>query len=175
MLDDEYLIGQLKRGDQAALESIYIKYRSRLLATAFSYHVDVHQAEDVLHDVFLSMTYRICDFEIDRSLYGYLRTGIINGIRDIIRRRSRQEKALCYEGCCEEAESGPHERVTHLEEAEHAEILLSGLPRTQREVLSMRIHEGLKFREIAHVQGVSSSTVRGRYRYGISRLRNQSA
>ena len=59
MTDDKILLGMLKRGDQAALETIYVKYRPKLIATACSYHVDRHQAEDILHDVFLSFAFRI--------------------------------------------------------------------------------------------------------------------
>ena len=58
MIDDRTLIERLKHGDQAALECIYVKYRPKLLAIACSYHADRHQAEDVLHNVFLSFTHR---------------------------------------------------------------------------------------------------------------------
>jgi RNA polymerase sigma-70 factor (ECF subfamily) len=170
MTDDKALMGRLKRGDQTALESIYVKYRPRLIAAACSYHVDSHQAEDILHDVFLSFTHRSEEFEINHSLYGYLRTGIVNGIRDIIRRRSRQEKALVRNAIPVGIASCPEERVMQSEQTRHAEDLLGLLPDCQREVVCMRIQQGLKFREIAHLQGVSSSTARGRYRYGISRL-----
>jgi len=172
MNDDKTLLGRLKRGDQTALESIYVKYRPRLIAAACSYHVDSHQAEDVLHDVFLSFSHRSREFEIDHSLYGYLRTGIVNGIRDIIRRRSRQEKAMVRDGISVGAPDCPEQLVMQSEQTRQAEDLLSVLPDCQREVVCMRLQQGLKFREIAHLQGVSSSTARGRYRYGISRLQD---
>ena len=172
MTDDQALIGRLKRGDQAALESIYLKYRPRLIATACSYNVDRNQAEDVLHDVFLSLTCRIREFDIQYSLYGYLRTGIVNGIRDIIRRRVRQEKALVHNAVSDRVLYSPQACLIESEETERAEDLLSVLPDSQREVVCLRIQHGLKFREIAGVQGVSSSTVRGRYRYGLSRLKD---
>jgi len=175
MTDDKTLVGRLKRGDQTALESIYLKYRRRLIATACSYHVDSHQAEDILHDVFLSFTHRSREFEISHSLYAYLRTGIVNGIRDIIRRRSRQEKALIHDAISGGGMSCPQEHVIQSEQTRQAEDFLSVLPACQRDVVCMRIREGVKFREIAHVQGISSSTARGRYRYGISRLRDLTA
>jgi RNA polymerase sigma factor (sigma-70 family) len=174
MTDDKKLMGRLKRGDQTALESIYVKYRPRLIAAACSYHVDSHQAEDILHDVFLSFTHRSRECQIDHSLYGYLRTGIINGIRDVIRRRSRQEKALVRDAKSVGDVNCPQASVIQSEQARQAEELLSVLPDSQREVVRMRIQEGMKFREIARLQGVSASTARGRYRYGISRLQDLS-
>ncbi len=171
MTDDKTLIGRLKRGDQAALESIYLKYRPLLMATACSYHVDRHVAEDIVHDVFLSFTKRMTDFEINHSLYGYLRAGILNGIRDMIRRRTRQESRVSRNAWSDEIVHGPHERSVQSEEVNLAEKLLHTLSEPQREVVRLRIGHGLKFKDIARVQGVSSSTARGRYRYGISHMR----
>ncbi len=94
MVDDKTLIVKLKQGDQAALESIYVKYRPRLMATVCSYKLDSHQAEDILHDVFLSVLGRIEKCEITHSLYGYLRAGALNGIRDMVRRRFRREARI---------------------------------------------------------------------------------
>ncbi len=171
MNDDKTLIGRLKRGDQAALECIYVKYRPLLMATACSYHVDRHVAEDIVHDVFLSFTKRMNNFEINHSLYGYLRAGILNGIRDMIRRRTRQEKRTIDNTVSDEIMHGPHECSVQSEEVNLAEKLLHTLSEPQREVVRLRIGQGLKFKDIARVQGVSSSTARGRYRYGISHMR----
>lgn len=174
MNEDDVLVGQLRYGDLSALASVYIKYKPRLIATACSYHIDIHQAEDIIQDVFLSLTHRINELDINQSLYGYLRTGIVNGIRDVVRKKLRQEKVMDYTGFkC--ASDNPHDNVIRSEQTDQAEIELSGLPHLQREVLNMRIFQGLKFNEIAQAQGVSSSTVRGRYRYGISRLQKHTA
>jgi RNA polymerase sigma factor (sigma-70 family) len=175
MTDDNMLIVKLKQGDQAALESIYVKYRPRLMAAVCSYHVDSHQAEDVLHDVFLKVLGRIERYEITHSLYGYLRAGVLNGIRDMARRRARHETKIVTSAVSECVPCCPYEHSIRSEESRRAEKLLRVLPDSQREVVCMRIRQGLKFEEIAQVQGVSSSTARGRYRYGISRLQDLTA
>ncbi len=46
------------------------------------------------------------------------------------------------------------------------------LPYEQREVLMLHLHSGMKFRQIAETQGVSTNTVQGRYRYGLDKLRS---
>jgi len=48
---------------------------------------------------------------------------------------------------------------------------LAEIPFEQREVIILRLQGGLKFREIAATQGVSVSTVQGRYHYGLDKLR----
>jgi len=39
-------------------------------------------------------------------------------------------------------------------------------------VIVLHLKGGMKFREIAVVQGVSISTVQGRYRYGLDKMRS---
>lgn len=46
------------------------------------------------------------------------------------------------------------------------------LPAEQREVVYLKVFDGLTFREIASVCGVSSNTAASRYRYGIEKLRD---
>jgi len=46
------------------------------------------------------------------------------------------------------------------------------LPYEQREVITLRIEANMTFRRIAALQRTSISTVNGRYRYGIEKLRS---
>lgn len=48
---------------------------------------------------------------------------------------------------------------------------LARIPEEQREIIILRIFEGLSFREIAAVSGQSINTVASRYRYGIEKVR----
>lgn len=49
--------------------------------------------------------------------------------------------------------------------------LIKELPELQREVLMMRYYQGLSFKEIAEITGVSINTALGRMRYAILNLR----
>lgn len=56
--------------------------------------------------------------------------------------------------------------------SEHAvAVALAQIPDEQREVIILRIFEGLSFTEIAAVSGQSINTVASRYRYGIEKMR----
>jgi RNA polymerase sigma-70 factor, ECF subfamily len=48
------------------------------------------------------------------------------------------------------------------------------LPAEQREAVYLKVFDGLTFREIASVCGVSANTAASRYRYGIAKLRQAS-
>ena len=45
------------------------------------------------------------------------------------------------------------------------------LPSEQKEVIFLKVFDGLTFKEIASVCGISANTVASRYRYGIEKLR----
>jgi RNA polymerase sigma-70 factor (ECF subfamily) len=49
--------------------------------------------------------------------------------------------------------------------------LADGLPAEQKEVVFLKVFEGLTFKEIGSVCGVSANTAASRYRYGIAKLR----
>lgn len=51
--------------------------------------------------------------------------------------------------------------------------LLQGIPQEQREVVILRIHDGLKFREIARIAGCSVSTAKSRFRLGIASIKKK--
>lgn len=170
MLDDQQLIARLKLGDQEALHCIYKKYRPKLLAAAQGMQVEGSLAEDSLHDVFVSLATRISKLEIKTSLYAYLLTGIVNRMRDSLRKKARQQKLLAVQPAKTQV-ADPEQTVIHSEQSQQAVGLLAELPREQREAVSLRLSESMKFYDIARIQGVSPSTVRGRYRYGICKLR----
>jgi DNA-directed RNA polymerase specialized sigma24 family protein len=49
---------------------------------------------------------------------------------------------------------------------------MSKLPYEQREAVVLHLKGGMKFKELAKLQGVSISTIHGRYRYGLYKLRS---
>ena len=170
MLDDEQLIARLKLGDKEALNCIYKKYRPRLLAAARSMQVESGLVEDSLHDVFVSLATRVNDLEIKTSLYAYLLTGVVNRMRDSLRKKTRRQRLLATQPAKTQVVD-PEERIIHSEQSEQAVGLLEQLPQEQRQAVSLRLGESMRFYDIARIQGVSASTVRGRYRYGICKLR----
>jgi RNA polymerase sigma-70 factor (ECF subfamily) len=60
----------------------------------------------------------------------------------------------------------PDERMVHL-----VSRALSRLPDDQREVVILKIYQGLSFSEIAAICGSSVNTAASRYRYALAKLR----
>ena len=51
--------------------------------------------------------------------------------------------------------------------------LLQSIPQEQREVVILRVHDELKFHEIAKITGCSLSTTKSRFRLGIANFRKK--
>ena len=171
MVDDQKLVARLKLGDKEVLHCIYQKYRPKLLAAAQGMQVESSLVEDSLHDVFVSLATHINDLDIKTSLYAYLLTGIVNRMRDTLRKKVRYQRLLASSHSQKSQVVDPEQCVILSEQSQQAVGLLAELPREQREAISLRVTESMKFYGIARIQGVSPSTVRGRYRYGICKLR----
>jgi RNA polymerase sigma factor (sigma-70 family) len=69
--------------------------------------------------------------------------------------------------------AGPEQAAILIEETGRLHDAITELPDEQREVVLLRLKANLKFRDIARLQQTSVSTVLGRYRYGLDRLRSR--
>jgi RNA polymerase sigma-70 factor (ECF subfamily) len=172
MLEDMRLVMRAKRSDGRALRRIYEKYGRDLLTTAAALTGDMAEAEDILHDVFLSFAEGISDFELTGSLKGYLTKCVANCARDVRRARQRQRALL---GAIKPAPSGPpgpEEIFAADEESRQLTNALNELSPKQREVIVLHLRGRMKLSQIGDLQGVSVNTVKGRYRYGLEKLRS---
>ena len=172
MLEDELLKWKFKQGSPEALSRIYEKYFDSMLTLAMGLLRRAEDAQDVVHDVFVSFARSANDFRLRGSLRGYLATSVVNRVRDRLRQDRRHADRLDVEPPAFAPEAGPAERVIRSEQAQRLNEALASLPYDQREVIVLRLKGDMKFREIARLQGVPITTVQSRYQYGLDRLRS---
>jgi RNA polymerase sigma-70 factor (ECF subfamily) len=170
-MDDQRLIRELKRGDKEALRRIYLEHKDTLLTVATSMLHDVYAAEDVLHDVFVAFASGVRSLDVRISLRRYLITCVVNKVRDRFRRKRPRLVEIDEAGPLRSATAGPDGRAAFNEDAARLAEAIAALPVEQRETIVLHLNAGLTFREISEMQGISLSTVQGRYRYGLDKLR----
>lgn len=173
MFEDRLLISRFKAGRREAFRKIFDKYESDLTTLATNLLVDSNAAEDVLQDVFISFVRRIDDFQLTGSLKGYFVTCVVNRARDYMRKRQRQ-KTVPFQAV-EEYESDlatPVQLLIKNEQLEQLTCAMRELAYEQREVIILHLHERMRFKAIARLQGVSDKTAQSRYRYGLDKLRS---
>jgi RNA polymerase sigma-70 factor, ECF subfamily len=175
MVEDKILLWRFKHGSGEALRRIYTKYGGRMLGVAVALLIDLGDAEDAVHDVFVRLAEAPDRIKIDGNLRGLLATCVANRARDIIRTRARRG-AMSLDDVphpADTGEEGPEGTAILHEGSRQLHRALAEIPYEQREVIVLRIREGLTFRKIADIQQTSISTVQGRYRYGLNNLRSQ--
>jgi RNA polymerase sigma-70 factor (ECF subfamily) len=171
MLEDKLLIWKFKRGSNEALCRVYQKYGDYLLALATALLKDVNAAEDILHDVFCRFIESRKKLKLAGNLKSYLGTCVVNLARDRLRARKLQPCELGEETATALDMNEPEHYAVFGEEARSLSYAIAQLAYEQREVIMLHLRGGMKFREIASLQGIPINTVKSRYRYGLEKLR----
>ena len=166
------LIWRFKRGSRDALQCIYEKYVVYLLTLATALLNDVSTAEDIVHDVFVSLAQSGERLRLEGSLKAYLATCVVNRVRDRIRARQRQPAPLDEANTIRSTARGPELSAVCSEELQQLSFAMAQLPYEQKEVIMLHLHGGMMFKHIAKSQQVSINTVQSRYRYALDKLRS---
>jgi RNA polymerase sigma-70 factor (ECF subfamily) len=126
-----------------------------------------------VQDVFLTLVRSAGNFEIRKSLKGYLTSCVANKVRNLSRTKSTQGSVSLDDVEPAAANSkAPDQSVVCDEEFQHLYEAMTRLPYEQREAVILRIQGRMKFRQIAKVQGTSIKTALSRYSYGLNKLRS---
>jgi RNA polymerase sigma factor (sigma-70 family) len=171
MLEDKLLIWKFKGDSDEALCRIYRKYGDYLLALAAALLQDINAAEDVVHDVFCKFIESREKFKLDGSLKSFLATCVVNLARDKLRARQSQSRGLDEATVSAVDKKDPEHHAIFGEQARNLNHAIAQLAYEQREVIMLHLRGGMKFREIAGLQGISINTAKSRYRYGLEKLR----
>jgi RNA polymerase sigma-70 factor (ECF subfamily) len=145
---------------------LYDRYAAGLYRYALMMLADHASAEDAVQQVFS----RLLSAKDARPLAmpdHYLRRAVRNECltlfrRGGVRRTERNDGRPLLEAV---AGAVDHDERLSLEAA------LRELPADQREVIALKVYEGLTFKEIAELTDVPLNTVASRYRYAIDKLR----
>lgn len=173
MIEDKLLIWRFKSGDRAALARIYEKYKTDLLRIATGLLNETSIAEDIVHDVFVSLAQSSDKLKLSGNLKSYLVTCVVNRVRNSKRAAQRQQAVSLDEIESAIPDSDKPERwIIRGEELDKLNNAMAQLPYNQREVVILHVQGGMKFKAIAESQNVSINTVQSRYRYGLDKLRS---
>jgi RNA polymerase sigma-70 factor (ECF subfamily) len=128
-------------------------------------------AEDVLQEVFCRFARYTLRWKFVRNPQAFVFRVARNEANRFLRRKlgRREGEAMILSG----AERGFTVAFAAPEEPDSALLLrrVEELPADQKEVVFLKIFEGLTFNEIGSVCGIPANTAASRYRYGIEKLR----
>ena len=173
MIEDRLAIWEFNRGNREILLRVYEKYKVDLMTLATALLYDKEAAEDVVQDVFVSFIKSAKRFRLTGSLKGYLLTCVANNARNRNKARQRRKGVRLDEAEPILSDSQrPDLSAIFSEQSHQLTWALGQLSYEQREVLLLRLYSGMRFKAIARLHDESVNTIKGRYRYGINKLRS---
>lgn len=156
-LPEHELLKRLRSGDRDAFTEIYNRYWERLLATGYYYTHDKQTAEDIVHDVMISLWTRKEELTI-ASLPAYLGTAVKFAVFKSIARNKKRRDLLAGRG-----EPEPFSDIEEKLDArflqEYLQCIVEQLPEKARMVFTYSRVAELTPPEIAEKMGLSPKAV----------------
>jgi RNA polymerase sigma-70 factor, ECF subfamily len=167
------------RGEPTAWRDLVERYSPRIFALARSRCRNLDTAEEVTQSVFVTVAAKLSGNGAQNgSAHGYVEMGrfepwlfriAMNRIRDEVRRRGRQAPGADAADLAVLVDRrGPDARAGELAGLRAA---LDRLPDADREVIDLRHHGGLSFRQIADLVGEPIGTLLARHHRALRKLR----
>jgi RNA polymerase sigma-70 factor (ECF subfamily) len=171
--DDAELIARVVAGNLAALGALYDRYHEDVRRHVLRRTVYSDEADDIVHDVFLTVTRAGATFDGRQSALPFL-LGIANQVaRERSRKRARFLRVLSSFGqtLSRVVSRTPEDAASDAREVEHLHDAIAALSEEKRSVLLMVEREGLSGDEIAEALGIPVATVWTRLHYARADLR----
>ncbi len=168
-----------QRDRLALVQSAVENYYDDVYRFCRYYTGNEEDAYDIAQEVFLRFL-KYADSCGHRNLKGYLIMIARNLCCDYFRSLSVQrENTFSLDAAENIADYAAKQHTGHGRTIEDCDSelflreLLQSVPQEQREAVILRIHDGLKFREIARITGCSVSTAKSRFRLGIAGIKKK--
>ncbi len=163
----ENCIEGIAAGRQEALAQLYQETRGSVYGFALSLVKNVHDAEDVVQDVYVKIWESAAAYQPQGKPLAWIFTITRNAALMSLRRQKRTTPADPQEWAdefAEEAAVSPEDKIVL-----HA--VLSLLGDEDRQIVILHAAAGMKHKEIAKLLGLKLSTVISRYNRAIEKLR----
>lgn len=162
--DDEELVQRANRGDAAAFEALYHRYRDWVYRLAWRFTGNQADALDVLQETFTYLLGKFPGFRLTASMTTFLYPVVRHVSLNVRRRRSGAPAD-------EQLLTGIADPTTPATPRAELATALGALPDEQREVVLMRFLDDMSLSEIAEALSIPSGTVKSRLHRALETLR----
>lgn len=167
MHSDDYLVEQIRLGDEKAAEELIKRYYTSILRYCKSHCSDQEKAEDLTQETFLKLFKNLSGYKGKRKFKAYLYTIANHLCID----ESRKVEVYSLEN--EEEIKDASDEMRRIEDKSEIYDLLNTLSPEQREAVILRFGEELSFWEIAKVMGCNMRTAQSRVRNALKIMRKE--
>lgn len=170
---DARLADRIGSGEAEALGELYDRYAGMALAVARRVVGDQSEAEDVVHDAFVTVWRKIERFDAQRgSLRAWLMTVVRNRAVDRVRvRKPRIDLDEADERSLLRTSPNPTwDEALRRTGAADVRAAMGALPNEQRRALELAYFEGYTYRQVAELMNVPAGTANSRLRLALLKL-----
>ena len=161
-MTDEELALLYVEGDNRAFDELLSRNQTKLFTYIMFVVRDQETANNIFQDTFVKVIMKLQEGKYtDSGKFSFWVTRIAHNVIMDWYRQNKNEHIV---------EMAEDNDLTNLKSAS-VMGMMNALPAPQREVVYMRFYQGLSFKEIADITGVSINTSLGRMRYAIINLR----
>ena len=181
-LEDARLLRLVAEGDKIAFAELYDRFSGPLYATALRVIRDATEAQDIVHDTFVTLWEKASSFEAGRgTAFAWALTLVRNRAIDRVRMRRRRAELLTSSA---PADLGYDEDLSGTAAADQAILgdeatavraAVATLPADQKRALELAFFSGLTQQQIAEKLSEPLGTVKARIRRGLIKLRDSLA
>lgn len=175
---DQELVRLYIAGEEAGLETLIDRYKSKLFTSIYLLVRDESLAEDIFQDTFIKVinTLRSGRYNEEGKFLPWVIRIAHNLVIDHYRKERRTPVVVNSDGfdifdVLHLADESIETRMIREQTHQDLRRMIQRLPDDQKEVLIMRHYGDMSFKEIAAVTEVSINTALGRMRYALNNLR----
>jgi len=179
---DRQLVHMYIAGQEAAIEELIHRYKTKIYTSIFLLVKDAHLAEDLFQDTFIKVirTLKAGRYNDEGKFLPWVMRIAHNLVIDYYRKEKRTPLITNSEGfdifdVLPFYDESMEEKMIRNQTHKDLRKMIQLLPDDQKEVLIMRHYGEMSFKEIAEVTDVSINTALGRMRYALNNLRKMMA
>jgi len=181
-LSEAELIERCNAGDHDAWTLVYERFYSYIyqLVKGRNSGMPDEDAEDICHEVFEDLVKGLSTFQRKSLLKTFIHTLTINRVRQHFRRVQTIKRGGEVEKCSldeieydlpDESAQQPETRAFEQAEHDHLRAAMARLAPDLRQVIELRYHQNLKYREIADELGIPEGSVGAQLQKALLALR----
>ena len=167
-MTEQFLIEQLKQGDESAFREIVETRQGLVYNTVLGLLQNAEDAEDVTQDVFIKVFESVHQFKGESAFSTWLYRVAVTTALEFLRKKKRKKRFAFVTSLFGEDQNPLHDPPdfmhpgVQLDNRENARILMEAirkLPENQRIAFTLHKVEGLSYQEVAEVMQTSVAAI----------------
>lgn len=160
----EQIIDGCRKADNSARRELYERYSRLIFGVLCRYVPNRAEAEDLLHDCFITIFTRVSDYRGEGSFEGWCRRIAVHTALDHLRRSNRLEITEIESNLATINQTAVNPDILDRYSTEEVVAMIGQLTPVTRAVFNLRVVDGLDYHQIAQELGIKESTARSQFR-----------